>query len=130
MYLIDTSAWILSFKKQSNFKISNRYDIDEICLVLPIYQEVLQGFRNDTDFFAAQIALDHALCIENPMPKDIFLEAAQLYRFLRKKGATIRSSLDVLIAVCAIRNRATVVHDDRDFSTIAKFTDLLEEEAK
>ncbi|MBS0618961.1 MAG: PIN domain-containing protein [Spirochaetes bacterium] len=124
MFLIDTSAWIISFSKKADFRVSEKFDADDIYIALPIYQEVLQGFRNDMDFFVARTAFDNAQFVENPMKQIVFAESVDLYRFLRKKGVTIRSGIDVLIAVCALRNKMTVVHRDRDYTAIAKFTDL------
>ncbi|EKP12560.1 hypothetical protein LEP1GSC103_2833 [Leptospira borgpetersenii serovar Javanica str. UI 09931] len=40
----------------------------------------------------------------------------------------IRFSIDCQIAVCAIRNRLTVPHKDRDFSWVAKLTSLKHKE--
>ncbi len=39
-------------------------------------------------------------------------------------GFTIRSPFDCLIAACAIRNGVSLLHSDRDFNTIARFTRL------
>jgi predicted nucleic acid-binding protein len=39
-------------------------------------------------------------------------------------GVTIRSSVDCLIAACAIRNGLPILHSDRDFDAIARFTPL------
>ena len=63
-------------------------------------------------------------CLSNPTPLSAFLEAAEIYRFGRRKGYTVRSSTDCLIAAIAIRHDVAVWHRDRDFSTIARFTKL------
>jgi predicted nucleic acid-binding protein len=47
-----------------------------------------------------------------------------MYRSGRRRGLTIRSSADCLIAAIAIENRVPVWHKDRDFAAIATFTDL------
>jgi predicted nucleic acid-binding protein len=39
---------------------------------------------------------------------------------------TVRSGIDCLIAVCALRHGLTVLHNDRDFSQLAKVSPLLE----
>ena len=36
-----------------------------------------------------------------------------------KKGITIRSSIDCLIAQCAIENEVTLLHNDKDFVQMA-----------
>ena len=51
-------------------------------------------------------------------------EAADLYRACRSRGATVRKLIDCLIAAVAIREGATVLHNDRDFEALAKHTRL------
>jgi predicted nucleic acid-binding protein len=67
--------------------------------------------------FAAQI-------LESPMPLAVFEEAADIYRTGRAIGFSIRSGHDCLIAAIAIRNAVELLHSDRDFNTIARFTRL------
>ena len=51
-------------------------------------------------------------------------EAIELYRRSRQAGLTPRSSVDCLIAACALRHGLTVVHRDRDFSDLARISSL------
>ena len=53
-----------------------------------------------------------------------FENAAELYRTCRREGATVRRLIDCLIAAVAIRERATVLHNDRDFETLARHVRL------
>ena len=126
MYLIDTSVWIESLKKNSKFKIQKNFKEHEIFLCLPVYQEILQGIRDDAAFLAVKKALDYSKFLEETLSKEIFEEATSIYRQARKKGITIRSSDDCLIASIAIKNHATIIHKDRDYSEISKFTVLKE----
>jgi predicted nucleic acid-binding protein len=64
------------------------------------------------------------ILVESPLSVEVFEEAAQIYRTGRATGFTIRSALDCLIAACAIRNGVPLLHSDRDFNTIARFTRL------
>jgi len=50
--------------------------------------------------------------------------AAELYRHCRSKGETVRKLIDCLIAVVAIRESATILHNDRDFEALARYTKL------
>jgi len=52
------------------------------------------------------------------------LQRSRNYRTGRALGVTIRSSVDCLIAACAIRNGLPILHSDRDFDAIARFTPL------
>jgi predicted nucleic acid-binding protein len=53
-----------------------------------------------------------------------FEEAAAIYRACRTGGETVRSMLDCLVAVPAIRAGASILHRDRDFDVIARHTEL------
>ena len=52
------------------------------------------------------------------------MEGASLYRSARRRGFTVGSSVDCLIATCAIRNDLEVLHRDRDFTTLAEVSPL------
>jgi predicted nucleic acid-binding protein len=62
--------------------------------------------------------------IEDPLTREIFDEAIGIYRNARRKSITIRSSVDCLIAACAIRRGVPVLHRDRDFDLLAKIGPL------
>jgi predicted nucleic acid-binding protein len=47
-------------------------------------------------------------------------KAIDIYRTLRKKGITIRKSIDCLIAAYAIIGKIYLLHKDNDFVEIAK----------
>lgn len=85
--------------------------------------EILQGFRSDKDHADVKdVLLSYNFLMEDPVPDAI--GASDLYRSLKKKGVTIRKSLDCLIAYAAIKNGLTLLHKDRDFGIIAKHTKL------
>ncbi len=62
--------------------------------------------------------------VESPMTVEVFLEAASLYRTARRQGYMVRSSIDCLIAACALRHDLEVLHRDRDFSALARVSPL------
>jgi predicted nucleic acid-binding protein len=70
------------------------------------------------------LALLNIPAIADPMPLEIFLQAAEIHREGRRRGYTIRSTTDCLIAAIAIEHGATVWHKDRDFTVIARYTPL------
>ena len=53
-----------------------------------------------------------------------FEAAAELYRACRTKGATVRRLMDCLIAAVAIRENASILHNDLDFEVLARHTRL------
>ncbi len=122
--LVDTSVWIEVFRKPARLALESIVDLDEIVTCLPIYQEVLQGFRDEKPFRIAREAMSSFPIVESPLPRERFEEAAQLYRAARRAGITIRSSVDCLIAACAIRHDLEIVHLHRDFDSIARISTL------
>jgi predicted nucleic acid-binding protein len=46
-------------------------------------------------------------------------DAARIYFELKQRGFTVRSTLDCSIAVVALQHGLTLLHNDRDFETIA-----------
>lgn len=51
--------------------------------------------------------------------------AARMYVDCRRRGITVRSSLDCLIAQCAIESDLTLFHHDRDFRNIGSVVPAL-----
>jgi hypothetical protein len=61
---------------------------------------------------------------ESPLRRELFEEAAGLYRAARRAGLTIRSGVYCLIAACAIRNGLAVLHSDRDHDRLGRVSPL------
>jgi predicted nucleic acid-binding protein len=49
-----------------------------------------------------------------------YLAAANIYRSLRKRGLTIRSPVDCLIAALAIKHEVALLHKDSNFALISQ----------
>ena len=119
MLLVDSSVWVEVFRKPSRLRLPRLVDLDEIVTCLPVVQEVLQGFRDEAALRAARGAMLAFPIVESPLRLEVYEEAVELYRAARRGGLTIRSSVDCLIAACAIRNGLSVLHHDRDFTALA-----------
>jgi predicted nucleic acid-binding protein len=124
--LVDTSAWIEVFRKPRWFDLDDIGGLDEVVTCLPVVQEVLQGFRDEAAYRLAREAMLALPCVESPLRQERFEEAALLFRAARRAGYTVRSGVDCLIAACAIHHGLTVLHRDRDFSTLARVSPLIE----
>lgn len=99
-------------------------DLDDVVTTLPVVQEVLQGFRDERAYAIARDAMLALPILESPLTAGVFVEAAQLYRSARRAGLTVRSGVDCVIAACALRHNATVLHRDRDYDAIARVSPL------
>ena len=124
MKLVDTSVWIEVFRARHPLDLTAVVDFDEIVTCLPIVQEVLQGFRDEGAYRRAREAMFALPLVESPLEAGVFSEAVDLYRSARRNGLTIRSSVDCLIASCAIRHDLEVLHRDRDYAAIARVSAL------
>jgi len=117
-------VWIETFKKRRPLALEEVVHFDEIVTCLPVIQEVLQGFRNEGAYRHARDAMFALPIVESPLRQGVFEEAVELYRSARRSGLTVRSSIDCLIAACAIRHNLTVLHKNRDFAALAAVSAL------
>ncbi len=124
MTLVDTSAWIEVFRRVRPLDLTAYVAFDDIVTCLPVIQEVLQGFRDERAFRAARDAMFALPLVESPMPGDLIEDAIALYRAARRQAITVRSSVDCLIAACAIRHDLEVLHRDRDYTQLARVSSL------
>ena len=126
MILVDTSIWIETFRRRQPLDLEAIVSFDDVVTCLPIVQEVLQGFRDEQAFRAAKAAMLALPAVEAPMSESLVLDAVGLYRSARRRGLTVRSTVDCLIAACALRHDLEILHRDRDFRTLARVSDLRE----
>jgi predicted nucleic acid-binding protein len=122
--LVDTSVWIEVFRRPPGIELEDAVDLDEIVTCLPVTQEVLQGFRDERAFALAREAMSSFPVVESPLSAAVFDEAVGLYRAARRAGVTVRSSVDCLVAACALRHGLTVLHCDRDYAALARVSPL------
>jgi predicted nucleic acid-binding protein len=122
--IVDTSVWIDFFNKKNispeTMLLKKLIENNKQFYICPvIYQEVLQGIGDNNLFEKIKkILLKH-----NMVDIDIIKatdKAVDIYRTLRKKGITIRKSIDCLIASYAIIGKMYLLHRDSDFTEIAK----------
>lgn len=122
MILIDTSIWIEFLGGRQKKPAAD--DLLHFVTAGPILQEVFQGLRPGPASEAFRESFLALPRVSDPLPLSLFLEAAEIYREGRRRGSTIRSAIDCLIAAIAIEHRIPVWHRDRDFDRIASFTRL------
>lgn len=124
MVLVDTSVWVRVFRREDSLDLEAVVEFDEIVTCLPVIQEVLQGFDDERAYRLAREPMLSLPTVESPLQSAVFVEAVRLYRTARRAGLTVRSSVDCLIAACALRNGLPVLHDDRDFDHLATVSPL------
>ncbi len=117
MILADTSIWIdyLNGKESSLTNILDKALIDGLVSIGDlILLEILQGIKTEREYNKTRTAL--ALLEQYEMFGHTMVEkCAENFRFLRKKGITIRKTNDVIIATFCIENNLPLLFSDRDF---------------
>lgn len=119
--LVDTSVWADFFNgyPSAEEKALSRLIAgdDEVFTCGVVVAEVFQGLRQDKGR-AEVVRLFRELVFVEPSGMDAYLRAAEIYRTLRRRGVTVRSTIDCLIAVIAEENGCNVLSRDRDLRTV------------
>lgn len=128
MILVDSSVWIDYFRgtvtRQSEF-LERQVESGgiEIAAGDLVVAEVLQGFRSEKQAREAAVAFDLIETVEIG-GRALAIKSAHNYRLLRAKGATVRSTIDCLIATYCIERRIRLLHSDRDYDPFARYLGL------
>jgi predicted nucleic acid-binding protein len=128
--VVDSSVWVDFFnKKKSNeidiikHWIENQPLVSCIYVLAVIYQEVLQGIKEDK-FYDLVKEVIQGFNFPDFNMYEAAENAAAIFRKLQRKGITIRKQNDCLIAAICIILDYKIMHKDRDFDNIAKYTSL------
>ncbi len=126
MIVVDTSVWIDYFNGARTPQ-ADRLDelLGERLIAVGdlILAELLQGF-------AAEFDAKHALALLAPLEfvamagRDVAIQSAAFYRGLRRRGVTVRKSMDMLIGTYCLLHDHELLHDDRDFDLLARHLGL------
>lgn len=131
MYLVDTSVWIdyINGAETEPVLLLDQLLSNPLAIGLnsQIYMEILQGAKNKKFFdqFTHYFSLQNFYTFHDE--KISHEAAAKIYFNCRKKGITILSSLDCLIAQCAIENELILLHNDNDFKQMSKVIPKLQQ---
>ena len=124
--LVDSSVWIDYFNGQRTPQtdyLDRALGRREIVVGDLILAEVLQGFRQPKDFQAAREALLKFPLVEM-VGIQVALQSAEHYRALRKRGITVRKTIDALIATFCIAEDLEFLRSDRDFDPFERHLGL------
>lgn len=125
--LIDTSAWIVSFKKAGNLQLKDfmkKSIINELAATSSIIiLELLQGCRTIKERDALKTRLESLELLL--ITHSVWEHAYQLAFSLRRKGLTIPNA-DLIIAVVAIENNSLLLHHDEHYEMISQYSPQLQ----
>jgi len=126
MILVDSSVWVGYFSGKINPQtdwLDSALGKKIIIVGDLILVEVLQGFKSDRDFRTAKELLLNFRFMEM-LGREIAVKSAENYRFLRRKGVTVRKTIDVIIGTFCIHHNISLLHDDQDFESLTKHLKL------
>ena len=117
MVIVDTSVWIDYLNDKANPQtlwLEFAIGYKSLGLSSLILCEVLQGFRDNHEALRTR-----GMLLEFPVfdtgNMHLALQSAENYRFLRRKGVTIHSTIDCIIATFCIEHGHQLLHKDSDF---------------
>ena len=122
MILVDSSVWIDYFRGAATRQTENldRLLSTELLAIGDlILAEVLQGFKDEGQFEEAHAMLTSLVVVELG-GKEIAVRAAKNFRALRKRGVTVRKTIDTMIATRCIEDGHVLLHCDSDFDAFRK----------
>jgi predicted nucleic acid-binding protein len=126
MVLVDSSVWINYFNGNTTWQTEI---LDQMLLQIPLFTgdliltEVLQGFRKDNEYNKAKKIMSILSC-KQMVGYELAIKSAENYRKLRKKGITVRKTIDVIIGTFCINENIPLLHDDKDFEPMVEHLSL------
>ncbi len=128
MIVVDSSVWIdfLNGREAPHVKrLQMALGAEEIVVGDLMLCEVLQGLKDERAARDVE-ALLRRFDIASMAGDEIAVSAACNFRALRRKGVTVRTTIDLLIGTWCIENRTALLHNDNDFRPMAKYLGLIE----
>lgn len=127
MILVDTSVWIDHLRGTNTPATRELIGLvrggEDLVTTEPVVMVLLAGA--DTAHRAEVVdRLISGLREVRIDPREDFRQAAVIFRAVRRRGRTVRSLVDCLIASVALRNDAVLLHGDADYDAIAAATGL------
>ena len=128
MIVVDSSVWIDFLNGRNAPHVRSLQTIlgrDEIIVGDLMLCEVLQGLQTEDAASEVERLLRRFEIV--PMAGEaLAVLAARNFRYLRKRGVTVRKTIDLLIGAWCIQNRRPLLHNDSDFRPMARHMGLVE----
>jgi predicted nucleic acid-binding protein len=123
----DSSVWIDYFNGRITPESDRLHDYlgtEDVATGDLILAEVLQGFRREPDARSAGALMSYFPVLEMSNAERATI-AAERYRSLRRRGVTVRNTIDVLIASFCVSEEHRLLTSDRDFDPFTEHLGLL-----
>jgi hypothetical protein len=124
--IVDTSVWVDHFNGVDSpqaIRLDSMLGEQILAVGDLILAELLQGF--DTEAHARRaLALLQPLEFVEMAGREVAIESARAYRLLRRRGATVRKTIDMLIGTYCLMHGHALLHRDRDFEPMERYLGL------
>jgi predicted nucleic acid-binding protein len=124
--VVDSSVWIANIREvdvEPVVKLRSSIRLRDVLVGDVILAEVLQGARTEREAETLALYL-RSFRTASMCGIEIAAKAAANYRSLRRRGITVRGTLDVIIATFCIERGHALLQNDRDFLPMAKHLGL------
>jgi len=126
LIFVDSSVWVDYFNGRQSPEtdyLDSLLGKESIVTGDLVLIEVLQGFKSDKDYKTARELLT-SLTVFSLGGQKLAIKSADNFRLLRKKGVTVRKTIDVLIATFCIEQNLPLLHADKDFEPFHEYLKL------
>jgi len=126
LILVDSSVWIDYFNgavTPATERLDKLLGSEPLFIGDLILAEVLQGFSDQREFEQAKTML-MSLTVIDICGEHIAIRTAEHFRTLRRRGVTVRKTIDTVIATRCIEDGYELLHNDRDFDPFVKYLGL------
>jgi Predicted nucleic acid-binding protein, contains PIN domain len=128
LIVVDSSVWIdfLNGRNAPHVAVLREaLGREEIIIGDLMLCEVLQGLDGERTARRVEMLLRRFEIAQ--MGGDVIaVQAARNFRSLRRRGITVRKTIDLLIGTWCIENRRPLLHNDSDFRPMARHLGLIE----
>jgi predicted nucleic acid-binding protein len=128
LIVVDTSVWIdfLNGRNAPHVAVLREaLGRDGILIGDLMLCEVLQGLDSESEAQRVESLL-RRFDIAAMAGDAIAVAAARNFRVLRRRGVTVRKTIDLLIGTWCIENHRPLLHNDSDFRPMAQHLGLVE----
>lgn len=128
MILVDTSVLIAFFRGTKSATVEKLEWVLQKGIPFGInpfiFQELLQGAASEKEYSLLDSYLRTQRFYHLTDAIESYARAAKIYMACRRKGVTVRSTIDCLIAETALEHNLLLLHNDSDFTAIAQIIPL------
>ena len=124
--IVDTSVWIDHLNNVITWQtewLGEALGVRSVALTDLILFELLQGIRDESQFVRTRRTMS-SLPVFESAGVEVATQAAEHYRLLRRRGVTVRKTVDCLVATICLRVGCSILHKDRDYDAYEKHLGL------